>query len=147
MGISKGIHTPYKMARGRVLTDEERVAHKRAANAAWRQRNREALRARRAELAALPAVQELRRQYRRALYRDTRQALLDSGFVPNPVGRPRKRTAEEAREIHRRSNRDYIRRRREDAALQDLPDEPPCSEATAIQEAAPSPEVRSNGSC
>ena len=100
------------MARPRMLSDEERLAHVRASKAAWRQRNREACKVKEAAYRALPGRAEQKRAYRCALYRAQRQALLDSGFVPNPVGRPRLRTPEEAAEIHRTCSREYMRRQR-----------------------------------
>jgi len=91
---------------------EERLARVRASKAKWREQNRDATRAKAAEKRALPEYRERENEYHKALYRARRQALLDTGWRPRPVGRPRLRTPEEAAEIHRRGNRAYMRRRR-----------------------------------
>jgi len=100
------------MGRPAIYSDEERLARVRASKAKYWERTREANRAKAAELRALPEYRERENEYRKALYRSKRQALLDSGWRPRRVGRPRIRTPEEAAEIHRRGNRMYMRRRR-----------------------------------
>ena len=100
------------MGRPAIYSDEERLARVRASKAKYRERTREATRAKAAELRALPEYRERESQYRKALYKAKRQALLESGWRPRRVGRPRIRTPEEAAEIHRRGNRMYMRRRR-----------------------------------
>ena len=102
-----------EMARPRTLTDEQRAAHKKASRAKWREDNRDYIRQKAAESRALPGAAKLHREYRQALYRRQREALLASGWVPNPVGRPRIRTPEEAEEIHRRASREFMRRTRD----------------------------------
>ncbi len=77
------------MARRRELTDEERRARSRAACAKWREKNRDAIRERSRALSAIPSVVQQLSRYRRLLYAVKRQALLDAGYIPNPVGRPR----------------------------------------------------------
>ena len=77
------------MARRRELTDEERRARSRAACAKWREKNREAIRERSRVLSAIPSVVQQLRICRKALYAAKRQALVDAGYTPNPVGRPR----------------------------------------------------------
>jgi hypothetical protein len=76
------------MARPRQLSDEERIARARAATAKWREKNKEALREKARLYASIPAVSQQLRIYRRALYAAKRQALLEAGYRPNPVGRP-----------------------------------------------------------
>jgi len=102
----------HKRGRPVIYSAEERLARVRASKAQWRERNRDAVRAKEAVYRALPETKQRDREYRKALNRTRRQALLDTGWRPRPVGRPRLRTPEEAAEIHRRGNRDYMRRRR-----------------------------------
>ena len=101
-----------KMGRPAIYSPEERLARMRASRARWRDRNKDAVRAKEAVKRATPAYRERDRQRRKALYGAKRQALLDTGWRPRPVGRPRLRTPEEAAEIHRRGNRAYMMRRR-----------------------------------
>ena len=101
-----------KMGRPAIYSPEERLARIRASKARWRDRNKDTVRAKEAVKRATPAYRERDREYRKALNKTRRQALLDTGWRPRPVGRPRLRTPEEAAEIHRRGNRDYMRRRR-----------------------------------
>ena len=101
-----------RMGRPAIYSPEERLARVRASKAKWREKNRDATRAKAAEKRALPEYRERENEYHKALYRARRQALLDTGWRPRPVGRPRLRTPEEAAEIHRRGNRAYMRRRR-----------------------------------
>ena len=77
------------MARRRVLTDEERRARSRAACAKWREANREAIRERARVLSTIPSVVQRLHLCRKALHAARRQALVDAGYAPNPVGRPR----------------------------------------------------------
>ena len=77
------------VARHRVLTNEERRARSRAACAKWREENREAIRERARVLSAIPSVVQRLSLCRKALYAAKRQALVDAGYSPNPVGRPR----------------------------------------------------------
>ena len=77
------------MARRRELTDEERRERSRAACAKWREKNREAIRERSRALSAIPSVAQQLSLYRKVLYAVKKQALLDAGYTPNPVGRPR----------------------------------------------------------
>jgi len=100
------------MARPRVLTDEQRVVRQKASKAAWRERNKETLLTKGAAYRARPGYAERKRAYSRALYQAHRQALLDAGFVPRSVGRPRLHTPEEAAELHRIASRDHMRRYR-----------------------------------
>ena len=102
----------HKRGRPAIYSAEERLARVRASKAKWREQNRDATRAKEAVQRATPDFRERDRQRRKALYRARRQALLDTGWLPRRVGRPRLRTPEEAAEIHRRGNRDYMRRRR-----------------------------------
>ena len=95
-----------------MYSPEERLARVRASKAKWREKNRDATRAKEAVYRALPEIKQRDREYRKALNKTRRQALLDTGWRPRPVGRPRIRTPEEAAEIHRRGNRAYMRRRR-----------------------------------
>ena len=83
------------MARRRELTDEERRARSRAACAKWREKNREAIRERSRALSAIPSVVQQLSLYRKVLYAVKKQALLDAGYTPNPVGRPRVRRSSE----------------------------------------------------
>ena len=76
------------MARRRILTDEERRARSRAACAKWRETNREAIREK-SRVLSLPSVAQRLSLCRKALYAAKRQALVDAGYAPNPVGRPR----------------------------------------------------------
>jgi hypothetical protein len=76
------------MARPRKFSDEERIARARAATAKWREQNKELLREKARMYAAIPAVSQQLRIYRKALYAAKRQALLEAGYRPNPVGRP-----------------------------------------------------------
>lgn len=76
------------MARPRQFSDEERLARSRAATAKWRENNREILREKARLYASIPEVSQQLRIYRRALYAAKRQALLEAGYVPNPIGRP-----------------------------------------------------------
>jgi len=100
------------MARPRVLTAEQRAANKKASNLAWRERNAESVRAKEAAYRARPGNAERKRTYHRALYQAQRQALLDAGFEPRPVGRPRLHTPEEAAELHRIATREHMRKLR-----------------------------------
>ena len=56
-----------------------------------REKNREAIRERSRALSAIPSVAQQLSLYRKVLYAVKRQALLDAGYTPNPVGRPRVR--------------------------------------------------------
>ncbi len=94
------------MGRFRILSDEERLAHSLASNRAWQRRNIHYLRER--DRLRAPA----RREQRHVAYVARRQALLDSGWVPRPVGRPRIHPDTEALELKREANRDYMRCRR-----------------------------------
>ncbi len=111
------------MGRYRILSDEERLAHTRASNTAWARRNIEYLRER--DRLRAPA----RREQRAAAYAARRQALLDSGWVPRPVGRPRIHPDTEALELKREANRDYMRRRRA-RVLHHEPTDAPTDSAT-----------------
>ena len=83
------------MTRPRKLTDEQRLERSRAATAKWRERNRDKLRERARLYASIPEVSLQLRIYRKALYAAKRQALLEAGFVPRPVGRPPRQSCEE----------------------------------------------------
>jgi len=76
------------MARPRKLTDEERIARSKAATAKWREKNREVLRQKARVYATIPEVAQQLSIYRKALYAAKRQALLQAGYKPSPVGRP-----------------------------------------------------------
>ena len=102
----------HKRGRPAIYSAEERLARVRASKAKWREQNRDAVRAKEAVRRTTPAYRERDRERRKALYRAKRQALLDAGWLPRRVGRPRLRTPEEAAEIHRRGNRAYMMRRR-----------------------------------
>lgn len=78
------------MARVRKLTDEQRRSNKLASQAAWREKNREYTRKWAAMNRLQPGNAEKQDLYRKALYRRQRAELFSAGFVPNPVGRPRK---------------------------------------------------------
>lgn len=84
------------MARPRKFSDEERLSRSRAATAKWREKNRELLREKARIYARIPEVSQQLRIYRKALYAAKRQALMEAGYKPNPVGRPpAKRSFEE----------------------------------------------------
>ena len=93
------------MARRRVLTDEERRARSRAACAKWRETNREAIRERARVLSTIPSVVQRLHLCRKALYAAKRQALVDAGYAPNPVGRPRVKRSSDGI-LFTRKNRD-----------------------------------------
>ena len=80
-----------KPTRGRPrLPTPERIENKKATQKAWVQRNYEYVTAQCKRLSTRPEYQERRK----VLYAGKRQALLDSGFVPRPRGRPRLYEAE-----------------------------------------------------
>lgn len=77
------------MARPRQYSDEERHQRALAAKARWRAKNKDKLREQAQMFARVPAIAQQTRIYRRALYAAKRQALIEAGYEPRPVGRPR----------------------------------------------------------
>jgi hypothetical protein len=72
---------------------EERRARAIAATRRWRQENQQTLREKARACAAIPEVAQQLKIYRAALYAAKKRALQQAGYVPNPVGRPRKRSS------------------------------------------------------
>ena len=85
-----------KPRRGRPrLPTPERLENKKATQKAWVLRNYDYVTAQCKRLSTRPEYQERRKE----LYAGKRQALLDSGFVPRPRGRPRLYEAEESHSV------------------------------------------------
>jgi hypothetical protein len=83
------------MGRRHDFTAEERRERAIAANRRWRQRNQEALRDKARAYESIPEVAQQLKIYRAALYAAKKCALQQAGYVPNPVGRPRKRSTDD----------------------------------------------------
>jgi hypothetical protein len=66
-----------------------------AATRRWRQENQETLREKARAYASLPEVAQQLKIYRAALYAAKKRALQEAAYVPNPVGRPPKRSSDE----------------------------------------------------
>jgi hypothetical protein len=83
------------MGRRRVLSDEERHERALAATRRWRQENLEIIREKARAYSSIPVVAQQLKIYRAALYAAKKRALQEAGYVPNPVGRPRKRSSDD----------------------------------------------------
>jgi hypothetical protein len=81
------------MGRRRVFSEEERRERAVAATRRWRLENQETLREKARAYAAIPEVAQQLKIYRAALYAAKKRALQEAGYVPNPVGRPPKRSS------------------------------------------------------
>ena len=112
---------PDRMGRIRVYSAEELMERIRASKRAWAARNRERQRALEAAYRARTGNAEAKREYVRRRYHAKRAALVEMGWVPNPVGRPRLYSEEELRERHRAQNRAYARKRAREAEAQPPP--------------------------
>jgi hypothetical protein len=99
-----------KHTRGRPrLPTPERLEHKKASQKAWVLRNHAYVKAQTFALGTRPEYRERRKE----LYTRKRQALLESGWVPAPRGRPRLYDENEARARQLITARDSARRTRE----------------------------------
>jgi hypothetical protein len=83
------------MGRQRVYSAEERHERALAATRPWRAENRETLREKAQACAAIPEVARQLKIYRAAFYAAKKRALQEAGYIPNPVGRPPKRSADD----------------------------------------------------
>jgi hypothetical protein len=83
------------MGRRCEFTAEERHERAVAATRRWRQRNQQTLREKARAYAAIPEVAQQLKIYRAALYAAKKRALQEAGYVPAPVGRPRKRSTDD----------------------------------------------------
>jgi hypothetical protein len=80
------------VGRRRVFSDKERRERAVAATRRWRQENQETLREKARAYASIPEVAQQLKIYRAALYAAKKRVLQEAGYVPNPVGRPPKRS-------------------------------------------------------
>ena len=89
------------MARTRHLTDAQRLERIQASKRAWAERNAEYLR----QAAALRRLKPTYAEEKRREYALARKRMLEAGWIPNPVGRPRIEPQAERLERQRLSHR------------------------------------------